>query len=242
MKVRQLQEILQLNKENFTNSVEFQVEVVSIYADIDPEEIWEWPKDKLNKYFNTVKLILNASSSSSEVLELNDYTFYKIPFNKLTLGSYIDLEYYSSEPDGLVKMIAILYRQKYQENSISEIVYEPYKNWIEERLPLFLEANVADVVGIKSEYLTWRTNLIKHYNGLFDSETEEPDEDDLTDELGRINAMKIRKMEEQRKQFNWENIILKLCNGDATKFESCLEIPVVLFFNILSSIKIHESK
>jgi len=237
MKVRQLQEILQLNKENFTNSVEFQVEIVSIYTDIDPNEIWEWPKVKLDDYFARVKRILNATSSSKDVLKLNEYTFNKIPFNKLTLGAYIDLDHYLTQTDGLPKIITILYRQKYQVSPISQVEYESYNNWIDERLPLFLEANVADIVGIKHEYIEWKTNLTNHYSGLFDVEMPEEEEDN---ELGRINAMKMKKAEEQRKQFTWENIILKLCNGDATKFEQMLEMPVVLFFNILSSIKIHD--
>lgn len=240
MKVHQLQEILQLNQDNFNTSVEFQVEAVSIYLDLDSEEIFNWPKSRLDEQFKIIKLILNATSTSLDAFSVNEFTFFKLPFTKLSLGAYIDLEYYSSQADGFVKMITILYRQRHQLTSIDEIQYEPYKNWIDERLPLFLNADVSNVIGIKSEYIKWKNNLVEHYKGLFDQVIFE--EEESNNELGKINTIKAKKAEEQRRQFSWEHIILKICNGDATKFQECLEMPVILFFNILSSIKTNQAK
>ena len=238
MTLKQLIEILQVDKTQFSTGVDYQIELVSILTDEDPEIILDWDKDLLDDKFKLIKDILNRPSSSVDNLELNGYTFYKIPFNKLTLGSYIDLEYFLGKPDKLAEVITILYRQKSQANPLAEIVYEPYDNWLDVRKPLFLEANVLDVLGVKSEFLQWKSELINQYSGLFNFEPEEETEE--TDELSRINDLKARKAEEQRKNFSWEHIILNVINHDATKFESCLEMPVVLFFNVLASIKINE--
>lgn len=237
MKLKQLIEIIQVDKTQFSTSVDYQIELVSILTDEDPEIILDWDKDILDDKFRLIKDILNRPSSSVDALELNGYTFYKIPFNKLSLGSYIDLEYFLGKPDKLAEVIAILYRQKSQANPLAEIVYEPYGNWLDVRKPLFLEANVLDVLGVKTEFIQWKSQLINQYSGLFDFETEE--ETDETDELSRMNALRLKKAEEQRKNFNWEHTILNVINHDATKFVSCLEMPVVLFFNVLASIKIN---
>lgn len=237
MKLHQLEEIIQLNVEEFETFTAFQVEAVSIFMDEDPEVVWEWDKVVLDEKFNIIKRILNNPSSSLDVLELNGSTFYKVPFNKLSLGAYIDLEYFLEKPDKLTEVITILYRQRSQANPLAEEIYEPYDNWLAVRKPTFSEANVLDVLGVKTEFLQWRSDLVKQYSGLFDFEPEEEPEEE--DELSRINALKAKKAEEQRRNFSWEHIILKMCNGDATRFESCLEMPVVLFFNILSSIKIN---
>ena len=66
MKLRQLIEIQQLDKSNFDTYVDYQVEVVSIYKDIDPNDIYEWGIDELNNTFNLTNTILNSKSTSKE--------------------------------------------------------------------------------------------------------------------------------------------------------------------------------
>ena len=47
------------------------------------------------------------------------------------------------------------------------------------------------------------------------------------------DEIKEQKKEQEKQKFAWESTIMALCNDDLSKFNSILEMPVVLVFNIL---------
>lgn len=234
MEIRQLLEINQLRREDFNSSVDYKVEVVSICRDIDPEEIYEWPLPSLIKEFGRVVKILNASPTSSKSITVDSYTFHKVPFNKLTLGEYIDMEHYLKRPDGLLGILLTLYRQEGRTSPISPIEYEPYGDFPKEREELFGRVRVEDVVGVKGEYTEWVELLHKSYSALFEPLPEEEEEEEGAKTISELVA---RQNEEQQRSFVWEGVILALTGGDATRYEEALKMPIIMVFNMLSKLR-----
>jgi len=77
------------------------------------------------------------------------------------------------------------------------------------------------------EYLKYRENFTNTYTNLLSDVV--PDDEVLED----ADEIKEQKREQQRQKFAWESTIMALCNDDLSKFNSILEMPVVLVFNIL---------
>lgn len=234
LKLHQLVEILGLNQNNFNTIIEYQVECVSIFLDMDPEIIWEKDNEFLKYNFNLFNKIINNKSTSKDIIEINNEPFHKIKFEKLTLGEYIDLDYYSTKKDGIINIISILYRRINQIDEFTEIEFKPASI-----SNIFLDVDIRDVLGVKYEFDIWKNQLINNYKGLFDMSYDE-DFDDI-EENETLSVKQARINEEQKNQFNWEHTILSVVNNDITKVEQALEMPVILFFNLLSSIKLNNS-
>lgn len=232
LKLHQLVEILGLNQNNFNTIIEYQVECVSIFLDMDPEIIWEKDNEFLKYNFNLFNKIINNKSTSKDIIEINNEPFHKIKFEKLTLGEYIDLDYYSTQADGLQHIIPILYRRLVELDEFTVIQYQGPSKY-----SVFLDTDISDVIGVKYEFDEWKSRLLETYSGLFEMQYEDDEE---SEEPSTITVRQARQEVENRNAFNWESTILHTCNQDITKVESVLEMPVILFFNLLSSIKINQ--
>lgn len=238
MKLRTLIEILSLNKDDFNTSISYQIEIVSIYLNEDPELLWDKDIDYIVNNYNIVNNILHSESKSNNEILINNEVFRKIPFNKLTLGEFIDLDYYDKQSDGLLNIIMVLYRRYKQDDELSPIIFEKYGDFFEIRKEHFLELNILDVLGVKNEFNNWKNKLYDNYKGLFDMpyEDEDEDEDDIKETL---SVKQAKYKEKQKSQFNWENTLLNLTNNDLTKIDKLFDMEIILFFNLLSSIKIN---
>ena len=99
----------------------------------------------------------------------------KIPFEKLTLGEYIDLEHYISKPDTILEMLAVLYRKFTTDIFISyaHIDNQPLtpdqRGWIT-RFHETLEALLSMRMGDKAR--VWRDNKLQG-NDVFADEIVE---------------------------------------------------------------------
>jgi len=239
MKIRTLLEILSLDSDNYDTSMDYMVDVIGIYQDVDNEIVYEYTQKEIHELFSKVLRHIHHSPQAVATFETDGSKFEKLPFEKLSLGAYIDLENFSQKPEDIGKIIAILYRKTQQADKFSEKVFENYDDWLTIREEAFLDLKAHDVVGIKTEWIAWKNNLTTHYSGLFD--TYQGDEDlENADETSRIEAENAKRMDERRKAFAWESTILRLCNGNAADFTKILEMPVILVFNILSTLKIEQ--
>lgn len=240
MKLFQLLQILQLDKNSFDSNVDLQVEMVSIYLDIDPQEIYEWNKDKLDQQVLIIQKVVNATSKVKEQISHDGYTFYKMPFSKLTLGEYIDIEYFMVKPDGILQLISIIYRKAKPKTRLTDYQYEKYGDWLNVRTEFFKDIQVADVVGLKSEFLEWRKLLHQSYSGLFDQGYDGDEEETPPDNLSKIEKAKQDSTEKAQTAFTWENIIINLCDNNLANYEDILNLPIILVFNILSAKKMNQ--
>lgn len=231
MKLNQWLEINDLKVNNFDSFIDYQVEVISIYDNTDPDELYDLSVKEITSKYNIINKELNKLHKPKPIININGYNLYKKPFNKLTLGQWIDLDYFLSN-NQIIESLIILYNQKIEDN-INEDKWEEYGSFIEKRKPLFLDLPYTDVIGVVNEFIEWRDNFITINHEHFNVEQEEEDLSELTQ--SQIAEIKKIEMQEKKKvKFVWESFIMRLCNDDITKFNEVTNLPLILVFNIIS--------
>jgi hypothetical protein len=214
--VAQYIEIFQLQETEFDSILDYEIEVLSILMDEDPEVFLDLDFDELNQVIDKVKWLKQQPRNK---IEKQLYRYSLINIDKLKLGEFIDLEYFFSENYviNLPKICAIVYRQT-KLNEWNERVFEPYDFDLEERKNEFYQMSVADVYEIIPIYLKWRENFMSVYTNLFEPVITEPDEDEELDP----EDLKAEQEEKKFKRWAWEQTIYNLANEDITKFEDVL--------------------
>ena len=203
----------------------YQIDVLSALTDSNISEFEELDIDELTVLTEQIKWI-NSEPSKRYKSKLDKYVLK--PFSKLTLGEFIDLEHYFSNNylDHFCHILALLYRRT-SKNIYGDDIIEPYEYSPRDRLDWYLDYKITDVYGLIPEYLKYRENFTNTYTNLL--------VDVVTDDevLEDADEIKEQKREQQKQKFAWESTIMALCNDDLSKFNSILDMSVVLVFNIL---------
>ena len=212
---------------------DYQIDVLCALTDSNISEFEELDIDDLGKLTRQIKWI-ESEPSRRYKNKLDNYVLK--PYSKLSLGEFIDLEHYFSNNylDHFCHILAILYRRT-SKNVYGDDIIEPYEYSPRDRLDWFLDYPITDVYGLIPEYLKYRENFTNTYTNLL--------VDVVTDDevLEDAEEIKEQKREQQKQKFAWESTIMVLCNDDLSKFNSILEMPVVLVFNILGMKKTLDS-
>jgi hypothetical protein len=221
--VEQFLEIRSLSSEN--GMFNYQIDVLSALTDSDISEFEELDIDELSELTSQIKWI-QSDPSRRYKNKLDKYVLK--PFSKLTLGEFIDLEYYFSNNylDNFCHILALLYRRT-SKNVYGDDIIEPYEYSPKDRLDWYLDYPITDVYGIIPEYLKYRENFTNTYTNLLVDVV--PDDEVLED----ADEIKEQKREQEKQKFAWESTIMALCNDDLSKFNDILNMSVVLVFNIL---------
>tara|TARA_R110000851_G_scaffold133851_4_gene268873 strand:- start:81 stop:824 length:744 start_codon:yes stop_codon:yes gene_type:complete len=232
MTIRQYLELQQTLPENFDTKTEYFIECVSIYKDTSTEKVQEMNYDELIKVFRSMDITPKPAVDS---IKLRRKTLYKIPFMKLTLGEWIDLEHYMTKSDTILEVLSVLYRQKTDGDVWTEDTYEEYSNFVNKRKNIFLETKAINVIQIKKEYLDFRNKVLESYEGLFSIPFDE-DYGELT-QYEIEEQERLDEIEKDQASFIWEETILGMCNNDITKMDIVLKTPFILVFNVMSANK-----
>jgi hypothetical protein len=221
--VEQFLEIRSLSSED--GMFNYQIDVLSALTDSDISEFEELDIDELSELTSQIKWI-QSDPSRRYKNKLDKYVLK--PFSKLTLGEFIDLEYYFSNNylDNFCHILALLYRRT-SKNVYGDDIIEPYEYSPKDRLDWYLDYPITDVYGIIPEYLKYRENFTNTYTNLLVDVV--PDDEVLED----ADEIKEQKREQEKQKFAWESTIMALCNDDLSKFNDILNMSVVLVFNIL---------
>jgi hypothetical protein len=211
----------------------YQIDVLSALTDSDISDFEELDIDELSELTSQIKWI-QSDPSRRYKNKLDKYVLK--PFSKLTLGEFIDLEYYFSNNylDNFCHILALLYRRT-SKNVYGDDIIEPYDYSPKDRLDWYLDYSITDVYGIIPEYLKYRENFTNTYTNLL--------VDVVTDDevLEDADEIKEQKREQEKQKFAWESTIMALCNDDLSKFNDILNMSVVLVFNILGMKKTLDS-
>ena len=203
----------------------YQIDVLSALTDSNISEFEELDIDELGELTKQIKWV---QSDPSRRYKNNLDKYVLKPFSKLSLGEFIDLEHYFSNNylDHFCHILALLYRRT-SKNIYGDDIIEPYEYSPRDRLDWFFEYPITDVYGLIPEYLKYRENFTNTYTNLL--------VDVVTDDevLEDADEIKEQKREQQKQKFAWESTIMALCNDDLSKFNSILDMSVVLVFNIL---------
>jgi hypothetical protein len=202
------------------------IEFLSVLGDIPPEDLEDLPPDEITDIILSVAWS-RKEPSTKHLKTVGRYNLY--PISKITLGQYIDLEHYFTDNfiQHLKTICAIRYRLS-EEDKWGNIEFEPYIYSIHQRAEEFSDLPITDVYGVLGEYLEFRKQINTTYSGLFSS--EEFDTEGLTQEEIR----EIEQEESKSKKWGWESIIYSLCDGDMTKADSVLNLPLIFVLNFLS--------
>lgn len=195
--------------------------LVSVVNDLDILEVQDW---RLNKLIDHYKIALDAvqiKSKHKERIEINGLVRSLMPFKKLTLGMFIDLE---SSIDDISKLCAILYTSG-----------EDYAKIDVEKRSEQMECEPIDFVfGAYKSYLNFRDSFFKSYD-IFSDPFEGIDLEEMDEDERAIYDAEIKQREKQGDQ--WMTIINALSGNDVTKFEKVLGLNLFLCFNQLSFLK-----
>jgi len=211
----------------------YQIDVLSALTDSNISEFEELDIDELTVLTEQIKWI-NSEPSKRYKNKLDKYVLK--PFNKISLGEFIDLEHYFSNNylDHFCHILALLYRRT-SKNVYGDDIIEPYNYSPSDRLDWFLDYKITDVYGLIPEYIKFRENFTNTYTNLLVDVV--PDDEVLED----ADEIKEQKREQEKQKFAWESTIMSLCNDDLSKFNDILDMSAVLVFNILGMKKTLDS-
>jgi hypothetical protein len=229
--VEQFLEIRRLSSED--GMFNYQIDVLSALTDSNISEFEELDIDELTVLTEQIKWIQSEPSKRYKN-KLDKYVLK--PFTKISLGEFIDLEHYFSNNylDHFCHILALLYRRT-SKNVYGDDIIEPYNYSPSDRLDWYLDYKITDVYGLIPEYIKFRENFTNTYTNLL---VDVVADDEVLEDADEI---KEQKREQEKQKFAWESTIMALCNDDLSKFNSILDMSVVLVFNILGMKKTLDS-
>jgi hypothetical protein len=206
-----------------------EIEILAILADVSSEELEDLDIEDVSALIKEIKFV-NSEPSKHYKHQVNDYHIK--PLDKLTIGEYIDLEFYFSKDynQHIGHIASIFYRQK-STNEWGVTVYEPYEFSPRQRFELFEDYCINDIYGIVPEFIAFRENFMETYGNLFHDESDSDDEEDKPTTSQESKDLQLKKSE---LKWGWERLIYSLCNEDLTKFEEVTNLPLIMTFNMLA--------
>jgi len=227
---RQYNELSSLKLEFFDSSIDFQCEELAIALDVDSEDVKNLNSTEFAEKRTVLLKYLQSQPKAEESISINGMTLYKRPFNLLTLGEWIDLDYYIQHKDWLA-IIVLIYRDKV-DGELKADEWEEWGNYVEKRKALLIDTPFDHTRTSLHEILKWRTNFIESNGELFNrgvEEGDEPVEEDIS-----VSEKHAQLLEERNNKFAWESLIMDLCQDDITKFNEVVSLPLLLVFNMLA--------
>ena len=206
-----------------------EIEILAIVADVNSEELEDLDIEEVTAMINEIKFV-NSEPSKQYKHQVNDYHFK--PLDKLTIGEYIDLEFYFSKDynQHIGHIASIFYRQK-STNEWGVTIYEPYNFSPRQRFELFDEYSINDIYGIVPEFIAFRENFMDTYGNLFHDDSDSDEEEDKPTTSQESKDLQLKKSE---LKWGWERLVYSLCNEDLTKFNEVINLPLIMTFNMLA--------
>ena len=206
-----------------------EIEILAIVADVSSEELEDLDIEEVTAMINEIKFV-NSEPSKQYKHQVNDYHFK--PLDKLTIGEYIDLEFYFSKDynQHIAHIASIFYRQK-STNEWGVTVFEPYNFSPRQRFELFEDYCINDIYGIVPEFIAFRENFMETYGNLFHDESDSDEEEDKPTTSQESKDLQLKKSE---LKWGWERLVYSLCNEDLTKFNEVINLPLIMTFNMLA--------
>lgn len=206
-----------------------EIEILAIVADVSSEELEDLDIEEVTAMINEIKFV-NSEPSKQYKHQVNDYHFK--PLDKLTIGEYIDLEFYFSKDynQHIAHIASIFYRQK-STNEWGVTVFEPYNFSPRQRFELFEDYCINDIYGIVPEFIAFRENFMETYGNLFHDDQDSDEEEDKPTTSQESKDLQLKKSE---LKWGWERLVYSLCNEDLTKFNEVINLPLIMTFNMLA--------
>lgn len=231
VKVDQYIEYKQLKEDQFESFFDYEIEAFQILMDdMFDDDIEDLDIEDFDEIRKSFRFRLQEPTNK---IKYNIGLFTYKGIESLSFGEFIDMEYYiiNDMIEYLPNICAILWRKTKQDDWGNAII-EPYSNInINNRIEEFKMIPITDVYGVINEYAKFKELFLDTYNLLF----EQPlgDEGKFDEYLTEEDKIEIEK-EESLKKWSWESLLYQLANGDITKYDYILGLPLIFVFNQLS--------
>lgn len=227
--VSQWVELNSIDPNEFNSVFLHTLEGLSILSDTDPEELEDLTPEELINLANQVSFIKREPSNKPKQAVKG---FMLKPLDALTLGEFIDLEYYISQSvQNFTLLLSILYK-RWKRDEWGNLVFEPYTYKLDERTNLFNEVSINEVFGAINNYIAYSNDFKQRYENLFNPVIEEDEEVELDPE-----DLKAEQKEKTFNKWSWEKLLYDLANEDLTKVDAITDLPLVFVFNMLSMVE-----
>ena len=227
--VNQWQELNSIDSEEFNSLFLHTIEGLSILSDTDPEELEDLDPEELLDLASKVSFIKREPSNKPKELVKG---FRLKPLDALSLGEFIDLEYYAVQ---LVQnfdiLLGILYK-RWKTDEWGNVVFEPYSYPLMSRKEIFNDVSINEVFGAVNQYVTYSKDFKSRYENLFNPVIEEDETTELDEE-----DLKAEQEEKVFTKWSWEKLLYDISNQDLTKVDAVTDLPLVFVFNMLSMVE-----
>jgi hypothetical protein len=206
------------------------------------DECWEeMDVIELSNIIKTSEFLFSAPANKFKTKLENGFILKT--FNDLTLGEFIDIEYFIQDNViiNFTKILSIIYR-KHRIGDWNEVIMEPYSVIdINTRSQEFEDISISSVFGIIDAYAQFKNDFVTKYSALFEPEIDEESDiekyGDLIDEQDPIAQKELedeKKIEEKQKKWAWEKLLFGIAQGDMIKINQVTQLGLVYVFNMLA--------
>lgn len=238
-------EVCELDIASYPDIDLYYFNVLSIFLDIDDDIIQDMDYQEFNRLkINIITLFNHLPNKPKSKLKINDeLDLSLIPYNKITLGEFVDIEIWLRESfiNNYGYIMSVLYRQQLTEgNYLYEPTYEEYGSYVTLRKGLFNNCTVGNTYGSIQSYLSFREKLFKTYAGLLSSNDNQNENEPTEKELANLSIRDKLELqqaidkEKRLEKWGWNSLILKLADNDILKVEQVSKLPLIQCFNILA--------
>lgn len=227
--VNQWVELNSIDPNEFNSVFLHTLEGLSILSNTDPEELEDLTPEELIDLANQVSFIKREPSNKPKQAVKG---FMLKPLDALTLGEFIDLEYYIGQNvQNFTLLLSILYKQ-YKRDEWGNLVFEPYVYKLEERIHEWGNVSINEVFGAVNNYIAYSNDFKQRYENLFNPVIEQDEEVEFDPE-----DIKAEAEEKVFTKWSWEKLLYDIANEDLTKIDAVTELPLVFVFNMLSMVE-----
>jgi hypothetical protein len=158
--------------------------------------------------------------------------------NKITLGEYIDLQFYFKTED-ISKIVAVMFRLfKKDKTPFDGYVLEDYNYDIDIRSRIMLDQNISLFFQIREDFYKLNKMINNNYSLIFD--IEDGDIEDLS-QLTKKEQILYERNKKLKTSYSgnnaWFNIVYNLCKEDITKMNDILKMNIFTILKILKTQK-----
>lgn len=204
------------------------IDILCVLTDSHPDEFDEIELHEVTEWFKDLQWIF-SEPSKNHIGQIGK--FHLKPMNELTLGEFIDLEYYFTDDyiKNLPKICALLYRIPEIIEDDVVVKWESTDFKASARVHHFLDQPITNVYGVLTHYIKFRDQFITSHKNLL---TENID-DDLSD-IDDPEELKEAEREKASNKWGWEQLIWSMCNEDITKYDQVINMRLILVFNFIA--------
>ena len=232
--INQYQELRELGEEELSGT-SLVLEQLAVLLDTDTEDP-ELDDLTIDELFEAIEKLQFLSADPPANSTKIDIDYEPIEFKDLSLGEFIDLEHFMTDPIGNVKIILSIIFKKTGVDEWFNKTYEPYIYDINNRAEEFGDIPVTVGMYWIKKYRTWKEEFIKIHENLFEDPDTGKEVEEENEELSGLDKIKLQqelKLQQNMSKFSWERTIYGLANGDITKFSEVFSQKLILVFNVL---------